>query len=129
MKKLLSSVACGLLLSLASTVHAQLVASGNSLTVTTANAVAAFTNADLVAFHNVLTSEDYLKNAGSGNLTYVDNINGGPGLQWTAWSIGTEQGTGLPLATISGAGVSPRRWRGAGRRAGPRSTCRGCRRW
>src|SRR4249920_3310725 len=51
---------------------AQVMASGKSLTVTTANAVATFNGPDLVGFVNSLTSEQYLKKPSNGDLAAVD---------------------------------------------------------
>ena len=81
---------------------AQVVASGKSLTVTTANAVATFNGPDLVGFVNSLTNETYLKNPSAGELAQVDTIaSTGQALQSSNWTIGSEPGTGLPLATIT----------------------------
>src|SRR5204862_5186319 len=71
-------------------------------TVTTTNAVATFNGADLVGFANALTSETYLKKPSNGDLVQVDAIaSTGQALQTSNWTVGTEQGTGLPLATIT----------------------------
>jgi hypothetical protein len=79
-----------------------IVASGKSLTVTTANAVATFSGADLVGFVNSLTGESYLKKPSGGDLTVVDTIAyTGQSLQASNWAVGVEPGTGLPLATIT----------------------------
>ena len=81
---------------------AQIVASGKTLTVTTANAVATFNGPDLVGFTNALTNEQYLKKPSNGDLAQVDAItSSAPALQSSNWSIGTEPGTGAPLATIT----------------------------
>src|SRR5262245_31624111 len=78
----------------------QIVANGQSLTVTTANAVATFTGPDLTGFVNVATGEQYLKNPSGGNLAGINGyaLSG----VWTIsnWTIGPEPGTGVPLATI-----------------------------
>jgi hypothetical protein len=80
---------------------AQIVATGKTLTVTTTNAVATFNGPDLVGFANSLTSEMYLKKPSNGDLVQVDAITStGQGLQTSNWTIGTESGTGSPLATI-----------------------------
>lgn len=79
-----------------------IVAGGKSLTVTTANAVATFSGADLVGLVNSLTAESYLRNPSSGDLTVVDTITPtGRALQASDWALGTEPGTGLPLAAIT----------------------------
>src|SRR5215471_2128708 len=81
---------------------AQLVANGKTLTVTTTNAVATFNGPDLVGFVNALTNETYLKKPSNGDLAQVDAIaSTGQTLQSSNWSIGTEPGTGVPLATIT----------------------------
>ena len=54
--------------------RAQIVASGRTLSVTTTNAVATFTGADLVGFVNRLTGESYLRNPSSGELAVVNVI-------------------------------------------------------
>jgi hypothetical protein len=80
---------------------AQIAASGRTLTVTTANAVATFTGADVVGFVNRLTGESYLRKPSSGELAFVNAMSStGQSLQTSNWVLGTEAGTGLPLATI-----------------------------
>jgi hypothetical protein len=83
-------------------VEAQLAANGKTLTATTANAVATFSGPDLVGFVNSLAGESYLKKPSSGDLAQVDAItNTGQALQSSSWTIGSEPGTGVPLATIT----------------------------
>jgi hypothetical protein len=87
---------------LPSEAYAQLAASGKSLTVTTPNTVATFAGADLVGFRNALTNELYLKNPSAGELAYVNTItSNGQSLQTSNWTIGTEAGTGIPIARIT----------------------------
>jgi hypothetical protein len=81
---------------------AQLVASGRSLTVTTANATASFIGPDLVGFVNALTNETYLTNPSIGELARVNGIASAGSLQSSNWTIGVEPGTGHPIATITG---------------------------
>jgi hypothetical protein len=81
---------------------AQLAANGKALTVTTSNSLVTFAGADLVGFHNALTNEDYLKYPSTGELASVNTMTGtGQALQTSNWSIGTEAGTGAPLATVT----------------------------
>jgi hypothetical protein len=81
---------------------AQLVASGKSLTVTTTNSVATLVGADLVGFQNLLTNELYLKKPSAGELAAVNTIaNTGQSLQTSNWTVGSEAGTGIPLASIT----------------------------
>lgn len=81
--------------------HAQIVPDGRTLTVTTANAVATFTGADLVGFVNRLTGESYLRKPSSGELAEVNVITPtGQGLQPSNWMTGTDAGSGQPNATI-----------------------------
>lgn len=98
-------IVCLLALSLLVRVHAadaQIVANGKTLTVTTTNAVATFNGPDLVGFVNSVTSETYLKKPSNGDLVQVDAIGStGQSLQSSSWSVGTEAGTGVPLATIT----------------------------
>lgn len=80
---------------------AQIVANGTSLTVTTSNAVASFAGADLVGLVNSTTNETYLTNPSAGELAAVNAfVSTGP-LQLSNWTLGTEPGTGLPIATIT----------------------------
>ena len=79
-----------------------LVANGTTLTATTTNAVATFNRADLVGFENVLTGETYLRLPSAGQLATVDTpTQTGQPLQASNWTIGSEPGTGHPLATMS----------------------------
>ena len=81
---------------------AQLSANGASLTVTTSNAVATFAGPDLVGFRNLLTSESYLTKPTTGTLAWINMLTPtGLPFQASNWSVGTESGTGLPLATIT----------------------------
>src|SRR4051812_41893695 len=81
---------------------ASLQANGTTLTVTSANAVATFSGADLVGFVNSLTGEQYLKQPSIATLANVDVITPtGQALQVSNWSVGTESGTGLPLASVT----------------------------
>jgi hypothetical protein len=79
---------------------AQLLANGTSLTVTTTNAVATFTGADLTGYVNQVTGEVYLKNPSSGNLAGINSFTSSGAWTTSNWTIGTEAGTGVPLATI-----------------------------
>src|SRR5574339_309923 len=75
---------------------AQLAASGQTLTVNTANAVATFKGPDLVGLVNAITGEPYLELPSNGLLADVNAFifqNGS--LQASDWSIGSEPGTGL----------------------------------
>src|SRR5262249_48230250 len=91
----------GVLLMRAAPASAQLVANGTTLTVTTTNAVATFKGADLVGFTNSLTGENYLKKASNGELAFVDTIPFiNTAFSLPPWTIGTEAGTGQPLATL-----------------------------
>ncbi len=86
----------------ARTAGAQINASGKTLTVTTTNAVATFNGADLVGFVNALTAETYLKRPSDGHLAIVNSVTPtGQALQASDWTIGSETGTGLPLATLT----------------------------
>lgn len=81
---------------------AQLAANGKSLTVTTTNSIATFTGADLTGFKNQLTNENYLKHASAGELAAINPIaSPTQSLQTSNWVIGTEAGTGVPIATIT----------------------------
>ena len=84
-----------------------LAANGTSLTVTTSHAVATFAKADLVGFTNVLTGENYLRRASTGELTVVETLpSTGQLLQATNWTVGVEAGTGIPQASITLSDVS-----------------------
>jgi hypothetical protein len=88
-------------LSSAPDARAQIVASGRTLTVTTTNAVATFSGADLVGFVNRLTGESYLRKPSSGELAAVNVITPtGQGLQSSDWATGIDAGSGQPMATI-----------------------------
>jgi hypothetical protein len=79
-----------------------MVANGTSLTVTTSNAVATFSGLDLIGFVNSLTNERYLKKPSRGHLANVNAISTtGEAQQLSNWTMGTDPGTGLPLATIT----------------------------
>jgi hypothetical protein len=96
-------VACAILLSLIAlrSAEAQIVASGSTLAVTTPNAVASFTGPDLTGFVNVLTGETYLKNPSDGTLAGINSYSSSGAWTIANWTIGTEPGTGVPLATIT----------------------------
>ena len=82
---------------------AQLLANGQTLTVTTTNAVATFAGADLTGFRNSVTNESYLRLPRPGSaLAGVNSIaSTGQALTISNWIIGTEAGTGLPIATVT----------------------------
>lgn len=86
---------------------AQIAASGQTLTVTTANAVATFKGPDLVGLVNALTGEPYLKLPSNGLLASVNTFVGQPGAFLPSdWTVGIEPGTGLPIATMTVASPS-----------------------
>ena len=98
----LATTTCAFVLLSSIAANAQIVANGKSLTVTTANAVATFNGPDLVGLGNALTAETYLKKPSNGDLVRVDTIvPTGQSLQTSNWTVGTEPGTGVPLATIT----------------------------
>ena len=81
---------------------AQLSANATSLTVTTTNSVATFSGPDLTGLVNSLTGESYLIHPSSGQLAGVNTIaSTGQTLQASNWTIGSEAGTGHPIATIT----------------------------
>jgi Domain of unknown function (DUF6259)/Viral BACON domain len=81
---------------------AQISVNGRTLTVTTTNAVATFNGADLVGFVNSLTAESYLKKPSDGHLAFVNSVTQtGQLLQASNWTIASETGTGLPVATVT----------------------------
>ena len=81
---------------------AQLSANAKSLTVTTTNSVATFSGPDLTGLVNSLTGESYLIHPSAGELAGVNTIAfTGQTLQASNWTIGSEAGTGHPMATIT----------------------------
>ena len=96
-----TAIAVAFLLAAALPSAAQLVAAGQSLTVTTPHAVASFAGPDLVGLVNSLTGETYLRKPSTGSLASVNAIGDNSPLQPSNWSIGVEAGTGHPLATIT----------------------------
>jgi len=67
--------------------HAQVVVSGQALTVTTANATAIFQGPDLVGFANAATGESYLKSAPASPLLNLETMAGtGQPLTASAWN-------------------------------------------
>src|SRR5262245_1507825 len=91
---LLAMTLCALALH-ARAAHAQIAVDHQTLTVTTANAVATFSGADLVGFVNSLTNESYLKKPSNGSLVRVDAYSVTGQLQSSNWTVGMEPGTGL----------------------------------
>jgi hypothetical protein len=86
----------------ADTAHAQIVAAGDTLTVTTTNMTATFAGPDLVGIVNTATGGRFLTNPSQGELASINAFSGnGQPLQASNWTPGTEPGTGHPTATIA----------------------------
>ena len=79
----------------------QLVASGQSLTVTTANATATFQGPDLVGLTNAATGESYLRLPTSSPLMDLTTIAGtGQGLTASDWITSVQNGTAIASLTM-----------------------------
>ncbi|HTP97859.1 MAG TPA: DUF6259 domain-containing protein [Casimicrobiaceae bacterium] len=89
------------LLVLFSPAHAQIVASGQALTVTTANAVATFQGPDLAGLTNTATGESYLRLAPSSPLANLETL-AGPGQLVAAsdWTTSVQNGTTVASLTV-----------------------------
>ena len=83
------------------TADAQVVASGQKLTITTLNLVANFQGPDLVGLTNVLTGESYLKFPPLSALMNLE-ISGVPsqGLQASTWTTSVQAGTTVASLTM-----------------------------
>jgi len=81
--------------------HAQIVAAGQNLTVTTTNCVATFKRADLTGFTNVLTGEAYLNLPTSTALANLETITAtGLPLEASNWVLSPAPGGGT-VATLT----------------------------
>lgn len=99
--KVVAVAAFPYMLSLAQ-LHAQVLASGQKLTVTTANATATFQGPDLAGFTNRATGESYLKLPPSSPLMNLETLaSTGETLSASAWSTSTDSGTGATVASLT----------------------------
>jgi hypothetical protein len=80
---------------------AQIVASGQTLTVTTTNATATFQGPDLVGLTNATTGESYLRSASPTPLMNLE-MQGSPSqnLQASNWTTSTQGGTTVASLTM-----------------------------
>jgi len=82
--------------------HAQVVASGEKLTVTTANATAIFQGPDLAGFTNRATGGSYLKLPPSSPLMNLETLAPtGETLSASDWTTSTDLGTGATVASLT----------------------------
>ena len=99
--RVLAFAAFPCMLSLAQ-LHAQVVASGQNLTVTTANATATFQGPDLAGFTNRATGESYLKCPPSSPLMNLETLaSTGEDLSASDWTTSTDPGSGATVASLT----------------------------
>lgn len=81
---------------------AQVVASGQKLTVTTSNAIATFQGPDLAGLTNRATGESYLKLPPSSPLMNLELLaSTGEALSASAWTTSTDPATGATVASLT----------------------------